>query len=629
MIVGGCVAAALLLFALPRPTQAAGYVPDPPTGWSVHALAGPASIEGFQFDDGVVVVSTGQAEAGSLESTYDVYRLGGGAVSTGVAADASTLSTTCGSAATGAVSSVTQSGDDGGVLYDYVRGVLFDMDGGLVAFGSERPGTDPNEWVLDLNVRDLGSGVGAQVPMPLFLKLTNGIPVVDDGRVVWSQFGFQYEPEVMLYDSATRLVRKLSPGREEACGYPDIDGDDVVWQSWNGLRHRMLHLDLSTGVTRELWAEPSGAINLTVSLEPQVDAGRAVWVTHGWPSVDEYRESLYLVDLVTGSVRLVASTSGHIQATLDGDLLVTQTSTDDGRQVLAVRDLSTDAVTTLAGSPTSSFGFSVDDGMVAWVSAAGLPGDQGYLGRIMVYDAAGGETIELAAGAGMAEPQVDRGRVVFVERLDAGGSKLWLAEPDDAEPYDYYLDVASNDPCRAAILDFTDRGFISGYLNGTFRTFHPGHPLLRAQAAKILINALGFPVDERFVVPSPFSDLGPDDPENLYPHEYVAAAALAGLMRGYSATTFGPWDRLTRAQMVTVAVRAIREVEPDVLEAPPAGYVGSVAGVPAVHVENVRVAEFNGLLDHLDGFGPGWDPNIFARRGEVVQILYEVVGPAD
>ena len=51
------------------------------------------------------------------------------------------------------------------------------------------------------------------------------------------------------------------------------------------------------------------------------------------------------------------------------------------------------------------------------------------------------------------------------------------------------------------------------------------------------------------------------------------------------------------------------------------GYVGTVHGAPTVHSTNLLIAEYNGLLDDLEGFGPSWDPNEFARRGEVVQLL--------
>jgi len=76
--------------------------------------------------------------------------------------------------------------------------------------------------------------------------------------------------------------------------------------------------------------------------------------------------------------------------------------------------------------------------------------------------------------------------------------------------------------------------------------------------------------------------------------------------------------------MVTVLVRAAQKLSPTALTSPPSGYVGSVTGAPAVHANNLRVAEYNGLLRNLADFGPSWDPNSYARRGEVVQLLYDL-----
>ena len=196
---------------------------------------------------------------------------------------------------------------------------------------------------------------------------------------------------------------------------------------------------------------------------------------------------------------------------------------------------------------------------------------------------------------------------------------MTLAAPD------VYLDVPADHPYRDAILDFSERGFVAGYLNGTFRTFHPGYPLLRAQMGKILSMSLGLSVYEEMSL-APFGDLGLDDPGDLYPHEYAAAVYEAGLMQGYTDGGFGPWDRLTRAQMVTIVVRALRTRAPLTLANPPADYRGSLTGAPAVYAENLRAAEYNGLLDKIEGFGSSWYPNDYARRGEVIQLARERVG---
>lgn len=589
--IAACVVLAWGVLSSATPAQAVGYRPDPPTGWGITSLTKPAWSYGLRLEDGVLAISTRPADPSGVDAYFDLYRL---ADDPGAPVPAST------------------------VLRDYVRGQVRAVESGMVIYTSVRPGTDPNDGVFDLHVRDLGSGDIIKLPVG-----AGHVPevVADGGRVVWSQWGFQHEPEITLYDMATGASRRLSEGYE-AYRHPDIDGNNVVWQAWNGTEHRILYHNLATGETRELAAD----IPWTAELQPYVENGRVMWVQHEWLNMEhtQWGYVLYLFDLATGTKKEVISTglpTASIQAVLEDDLLVTSTRQGEAPHDLVVRDLEAGTTRVLDDSLEPPLSFSVDDGLVAWEDVTPLPAATGYYNRIMLFDSATGTTTQIAEGQGLWQPHVDCGRVVFTEWLDPEKSQLWLAASEEAPPYDYYLDVPATGPYHEAILDFTERGYVAGYLTVAFRTFHPAYPLLRAQLGKILSTSLGLAVDEEMILPIPFRDLGPDDPDNLYPHEYVAAVTAAGLMRGYGPSTFGPWDRLTRAQMATVVVRALESVAPQALQMPPPSYAGSVRGAPGVHEENLRLAEFNGLLDGLEGFGATWDPNAFARRGEVIQML--------
>ena len=208
------------------PVLASGYTPDSPAGWRIIAFTEPAWSEIFQVEGGVLAVATAPADSRALSAHYDVYRLDG----SGAAGSAST------------------------VLRDYVQGQVYDLEGGLILYGAQRPRTAVDDQIRDLYVRDLGSGAVTKLPMPEELVLNpNGLPHVDEGHVVWSQFGFQHEPEVILYDMATGEARRLSAG-PDANGSPDIDGNDVVWKAWDGVESRVVHCDLSTGKTSEVAA---------------------------------------------------------------------------------------------------------------------------------------------------------------------------------------------------------------------------------------------------------------------------------------------------------------------------------------------------------------------------------------
>jgi hypothetical protein len=182
-----------------------------------------------------------------------------------------------------------------------------------------------------------------------------------------------------------------------------------------------------------------------------------------------------------------------------------------------------------------------------------------------------------------------------------------------------FADVSSTHVYRAAILAEAQRGIIEGYQVGVSKVFRPDEPVLRAQYAKMVVSAFSVALDP--ALPLTFTDLGTPtgDP---YPHQYVAAAAHAGITNGIAPGLFGPWNQISRAQVVTMIVRALDELKPGSLMEPPLGYVGSLGAFDETHSPNMRLAEYNGLLVGVQGFGPSWGPWINASRGEVAQMLW-------
>jgi len=192
-------------------------------------------------------------------------------------------------------------------------------------------------------------------------------------------------------------------------------------------------------------------------------------------------------------------------------------------------------------------------------------------------------------------------------------------------PTALFSDVPAWHPYLAAVTGMKQAGIIDGYLDGSFR---PDNPVFRQHFAKMIVGALSIPVNETLV--APFSDLGLDDPGDLYPHEYIAAAASYGITNGTAPGQFSPWADITRAQVVTMIVRGAQSLKPGALATPPAGYAGPIPNFSDVHSPNMRVAEYNSLMTGLIGFGPGWNPWAKATRGEVAQILWNVlalIGP--
>ncbi|MBN2131567.1 MAG: S-layer homology domain-containing protein, partial [Sedimentisphaerales bacterium] len=183
-----------------------------------------------------------------------------------------------------------------------------------------------------------------------------------------------------------------------------------------------------------------------------------------------------------------------------------------------------------------------------------------------------------------------------------------------------FTDVATENPYFGAIHKIAGMGIVGGYeVAPTQIDFRPQTSLYRAQFAKIVSIALGLDVQEGST--SPFIDLGEQVADNLYPNDYVAAAHAAGVVKGLTESAFGPYADVTRAQVVTMVVRALQSMHSGVLQDPAAEYESTWGDFSADHAENARIAEFNGLLDGLPLETTAANPWASMSRGEAAQLV--------
>ncbi len=175
-----------------------------------------------------------------------------------------------------------------------------------------------------------------------------------------------------------------------------------------------------------------------------------------------------------------------------------------------------------------------------------------------------------------------------------------------------FPDVPDAHPYAPAINDLKGRDIISGFADGTF---HPNGQITRQQIAKVIVRTLGLPVTGDEVCP--FSDVaqGLSSADPFYPDKYVAVCAGAGITTGKTASRFDPDGKVTRAQLITMVARAAD------LAAPPSGYTPSFGNFDPTHYPWARKAAYAGLLDGLQGTGPGFDFFAPATRGEVAEVL--------
>jgi hypothetical protein len=181
-----------------------------------------------------------------------------------------------------------------------------------------------------------------------------------------------------------------------------------------------------------------------------------------------------------------------------------------------------------------------------------------------------------------------------------------------------YSDVKGS-AYESGILTMTSHNFAGGYADGTFR---PDNPLQRQQFAKMAVLMLGYEVSAADV--STFKDTpAPYDPVNnpLYPGGYVAVAAANHIINGYANGSFGFTDNVTRQQVITIAIRSLRDYLDGVAVAD--DWTGVCDYSDPNHGANVKMAEYIGLLSNIKDLA-AWDLKASATRGEACEILAQV-----
>jgi hypothetical protein len=205
---------------------------------------------------------------------------------------------------------------------------------------------------------------------------------------------------------------------------------------------------------------------------------------------------------------------------------------------------------------------------------------------------------------------------------------VWTFTVVAAGPPDTFVDVPPGAPYYTAIQGLYEADIVSGENGPLGPEFRPSNPVWRQQFAKMICGVLDLVVTEDMT--SPFTDLGPDNPISLYPHEYVAAAYDNGITTGITPTTFGPYLEISRAQVITMGVRALQNLAPGTLAPAPLGFLATWdPSFSSIHGPNALLAEANGLLAglgvdaaHPAGNLAALDPWGVMPRGEVAQFLW-------
>ncbi|PKM75968.1 MAG: hypothetical protein CVU90_14780 [Firmicutes bacterium HGW-Firmicutes-15] len=121
---------------------------------------------------------------------------------------------------------------------------------------------------------------------------------------------------------------------------------------------------------------------------------------------------------------------------------------------------------------------------------------------------------------------------------------------DESTVLSQFNDVSSSDANVIYVNYLAGKGIITGYPDGGY---HPNEGITRAQAAVVIVKAVGLNVDSR--LPMPFSDV----PQNHWARDYIAAVAQTGYMSGYPGQSFEPDEKLSRAEGISLTLQVSKQ----------------------------------------------------------------------
>ena len=186
-----------------------------------------------------------------------------------------------------------------------------------------------------------------------------------------------------------------------------------------------------------------------------------------------------------------------------------------------------------------------------------------------------------------------------------------------------FSDVPSTSSYHIQIETLALLGIIDGYSDGTFR---PNATVTRQQFAKMVVLAMRISVSE--ADQSAFRDVKKSGDGELYPDNYVAAAAREGIATGYSSPSgplFKPDATITMAQLTTMGAKStIRG-----LFVPPESWKSTWGNFDPTHGVIARVAQYNGLLRDVAPKGTSLkslSPWGKATRAQAAALLFNVMG---
>ena len=548
--------------------------------------------------------------AGETETSTTTTTAAGGTTSTTAPGDSTTTTSTGGSTTTTtdvdwmSVTSIDWA--ETGMVPTFAS-----LGNGLIAWTGRTPGAYSSMYVYNPANRS-----NTKIPEPFPGNYYN--PSSDGSLVVFQGGRAGGYDDIYLYDTGNNTVRQLTHNSDPGDGNdwnPRIDGDYIVWEK------HMQGAAAKTGVY--LYDLNHGSVTRILEGDQYHDPDvSGEWVVCVKDAETGNGTELVLYNIKTKTVKTIAAaTKNNQRPRIDAGHVVWSSGEVptplyypwDTYQIV-LYDVAADTYTPLTDNKFGNTNPSIKGNLIAWNQEE--PSGMQVLDYVRNYKGIWNEGETLGA------PEVDDG-FTFVY---FGGAKLYYATPLANGPL--FIDVGQGDPYAKAINGLADKGVVQGYEDGFFGVYDP---VTRQQFAKMILltmaqwNPVVYTASLHDTCNFIDSDLIERSEGELYAYHYVAKASATGLTLGYRDGTFKPLNNISRQQVITMIVRAGQSV----LVAPPADWQGVLSYVNKEHGERIRIAEYNGLLDGMVGgtWGglSGWDTRLDASRGEVAQMLYNLL----
>ena len=186
----------------------------------------------------------------------------------------------------------------------------------------------------------------------------------------------------------------------------------------------------------------------------------------------------------------------------------------------------------------------------------------------------------------------------------------------------FYTDMDQNHWAYQSIKFLTEVGVVVGYPDGTYK---PDIPVTRAEFASMAIKALG-QEDANVTQDIHFSDVQPD----FWAYNIIKKAVYFDLIPDAKDTDFRPYDSVTRAEAITIAVNALTTSQiseqraQDIISKSYEDYTQ----MPAWFLISAAKAQLLDLVVVIPGNEGKLESDRPANRAEVAALLYKMMQEA-